>query len=106
MDFRRFLPKDIYGNDITYSSVKEAFNQTEYAASVSERNYGNSKTLIIIGVSIVLLLIIGLTMYLMIKFYRRKLVEADLEDESHIAKAGAPGTKSISTFVAAGATID
>ena len=26
----RFLPKDIYGNEITYMSTKTAFNQTEY----------------------------------------------------------------------------
>jgi hypothetical protein len=50
---------------------------------VAERNYSNSKTLIIIGVSLALLLIIGLTMYLMIKFYRKKLVDAEMEDESH-----------------------
>jgi hypothetical protein len=54
-------------------------------ATVSERNYSNSKTLIIIGVSLALLLIIGLTMYLMIKFYRKKLIDAENEDQSHTA---------------------
>jgi hypothetical protein len=41
--------------------------------------------LIIIGVSLALLLIIGLSMYLMIKFYRKKLVDAENADELHTA---------------------
>jgi hypothetical protein len=61
--------------------------------------------LIIIGVSLALLLIIGLTMYLMIKFYRKKLVDAENQDPSHVP-APASTAKGISTFVAAGATID
>ncbi len=61
--------------------------------------------MIIIGVSLALLLIIGLTMYLMIKFYRKKLVDAENEDPSHVPGPVSTG-KGISTFVAPGATID
>ena len=38
--FKRFLPKDIYGNEITYSTVKSALNQTYEDPTITERNSG------------------------------------------------------------------